>query len=158
VPGEGNPGARVMCVGEAPGEQEDKHGKPFCGRSGDFLTQILSIAGLTRQAVFITSSVKCRPPRNRIPHINELDACRELWLLKQIAIVDPEIIVALGKTAMKSLLNEHGSLEHLHGARIDREGRQFLITYHPAAGMRFPKVKKLMRDDFRKLVRLLAEK
>ncbi|MGB6064783.1 MAG: uracil-DNA glycosylase [Desulfomonilaceae bacterium] len=154
VPGEGDPSARVMFVGEAPGEQEDKHGKPFCGRSGRFLDQLLALAGLTRQAVFITSAVKCRPPHNRTPHKDELDTCRELWLLKQTAIVDPEIVVLMGRTAIRSFLNKEESLEPLHGTTIGWEARQFLITYHPAAGMRFPKVGQSMKGDFRKLASL----
>ncbi len=155
VPGEGNTSARVMFVGEAPGEQEDKFGKPFCGRSGHFLDQLLSLAGLSRQVVFITSAVKCRPPNNRTPRTDEVDTCRELWLVKQITIVDPEITILLGKTAMKSLINEDEGLDRLHGTTINSKGHKFLITYHPAAGMRFPKIGQSMRSDFSKIASML---
>ncbi len=155
VPGEGDSSTQVMFVGEAPGEQEDKLGKPFCGRSGHFLDQLLSLASLGRQVVFITSAVKCRPPNNLTPRTEEIDTCRELWLVKQIAIVDPEIVVLLGKTAMKSLVDEDEGLDRLHGTAISSKGRKFLVTYHPAAGMRFPKIGQSMRSDFGQIASML---
>ncbi|MFW6102999.1 MAG: uracil-DNA glycosylase, partial [Chloroflexota bacterium] len=110
VPGEGPPNARIMFVGEAPGEEEDKDGRPFRGRSGHFLDELLSTVGMTRDEIYITSSVKCRPPGNRDPRPDELKACRETWLEQQIEILDPELIVLLGKTALYQVLGETGPL------------------------------------------------
>jgi uracil-DNA glycosylase family 4 len=156
VPGEGDPTADVMFVGEAPGEREDLEGRPFCGRSGRFFDEVLSSVGLSRREVFVTSSVKCRPPGNRNPRAEELATCRELWLLKQIEIVNPHVVVLLGKVAVKSLLDLEQSLVGTHGAVMDRNDRRYLVTYHPAAGMRFPRVRAAMMEDFCKLASFLA--
>jgi len=137
-----------MFVGEAPGEREDSEGRPFRGRSGRFLDELLEIAGVGRSGVYITSSVKCRPPRNRSPRADELATCREAWLDRQIDLVDPALIVSLGKTALKQVLGESGKLDSVHGKAREREGRTILPTYHPAAGMRFPRMGESMRRDF----------
>jgi uracil-DNA glycosylase len=151
VPGEGDPHARVMLIGEAPGATEDQLGRPFVGRSGRFLDQILDECALKREAVFITSSVKCRPPSNRPPRADELAMCRQAWLDRQIELVDPRLVVLLGKTPLRQLLGETTSLEGLHGQVRDMGGRRYLITYHPAAAMRFPKIRSLMLRDLRML-------
>ena len=104
----------------------------------------------------MTSSVKCRPPGNRNPRAEELATCRELWLLKQIEIVNPHVVVLLGKVAVKSLLDLEPSLVGTHGAVMDRNDRRYLVTYHPAAGMRFPRVRAAMMEDFCKLASFLA--
>ncbi|NLM22959.1 MAG: uracil-DNA glycosylase, partial [Firmicutes bacterium] len=98
--GEGNPAAKIFLLGEAPGAQEDACGRPFVGRAGKVLDQLLSAAGLTRQDVFITGSVKCRPPKNRNPYRSELAACRP-WLEKQLALIKPQVVVCLGLVAVQ---------------------------------------------------------
>ncbi len=120
----------------------------FAEDRGGFLISSSSLQASPGKPFSSPSAVKCRPPHNRTPHKDELDTCRELWLLKQITIVDPEIVVLMGRTAIRSLLNKEESLERLHGTTMGWEARQFLITYHPAAGMRFPKVGQSMKSRF----------
>lgn len=157
VPGEGDAGAHVMLVGEAPGAKEDESGRPFCGMSGRFLDGVLAEAGLRREDLFITSSVKCRPPGNRTPHAGELSTCLKLWLEPQIELLDPDLIVLLGRTPARQVLGDAGRLDDLHGRLRRRDGRRCLITYHPAAAMRFPGPRAAIRADFGKVARLLAE-
>lgn len=149
VPGEGDRLGGIMFIGEAPGAKEDLAGKPFIGRSGQFLDELLAASGLDRRQIFITSAVKCRPPQNRTPKDDELDTCRERWLENQIELVDPSIIVLLGKTPLRQVLGEKkGNLAELHGQCREKDGRQYLLTYHPAAGMRFPTARSAMQQDF----------
>ena len=157
VPGEGDARARAMLVGEAPGEAEDASGRPFVGRAGRFLDELLAEVGLERAALYLTSSVKCRPPDNREPRQDELQTCTEHWLRLQIERVDPGIIVLLGRVAIRALLGEKRPLVEVHGLVVERAGRRFLLTYHPAAGMRFPAVRARMVADLDALARRLAE-
>jgi uracil-DNA glycosylase family 4 len=150
VPGEGKPDARIMLVGEAPGATEDEQGRPFVGRSGQFLDRVLAEVGLERESVFITSSVKCRPSRNRRPRPDELAICRQAWLDRQIELIDPQVVILLGQTPLKQLLGEQAGLKHIHGTVRSVNERRYLITYHPAAAMRFPKIRTLMRRDLRR--------
>lgn len=149
VPGEGNPLAKVMIIGEAPGRQEDESGQPFVGMAGKFLDKLLGIAGLNRADVFITNVVKCRPPENRKPERTEVEACAD-FLNAQIAIINPRLIICLGGTAasavlgLKRITNDHGKL-------IERDGRYYFVAYHPAA--RFHR--HLIEEDFRQLKRAL---
>lgn len=155
VPGEGHPSVSIMFIGEAPGANEDREGRPFIGRAGRFLDELLAASGLDRRRVFITSSVKCRPPGNRTPKDDELDTCRRLWLERQIELVNPGIIVLLGKTPLRQLFGEKkASLADLHGQIRERNGRRYLLTYHPAAGMRFTVARCAMQQDFHKLTDL----
>lgn len=151
VPGEGPLDARAMLIGEAPGAEEDRLGLPFRGRSGQFLDELLAGAGLGREEVFITSSVKCRPPGNRRPHADELATCRAAWLVRQMELVHCPRVVLLGATAIRQVLGETGRLDALHGQVRRCDGRDFLLTYHPAAGMRFPAARRAMIADFRAL-------
>ena len=155
VPGEGPIPAHVFVLGEAPGAQEDKKGRPFVGSSGVILGQLLETAGLTRQDVYITSCVKCRPPQNRTPRTLELDACQENWLNRQIGLVDPKVVVLLGRVAISRFLEE-GGLRESHGRTVERDGRVYLMTYHPAAAFRVPETKDSMRQDMAVLRHLLA--
>jgi len=148
VPGEGF--GKVMFIGESSGIEEDRLGRPFVGRSGKFLDEMLKAAGLRREKVFLTGAVKCHPPGNRNPTALELKTCRELWLEKQISIIKPKLIVVLGRIALKSLLGKR-NVNELHGKVVEKDGLRYFITYHPAAGMRFPKVRELMIKDFEKL-------
>jgi DNA polymerase len=153
VPGEGNFRAKIMFIGEAPGAEEDRQGRPFVGRAGKLLDQMLKVAGLSREEVFITSCVKCRPPGNRNPRAGELKACKK-WLDKQIDIIKPALIVVLGRVAMKNLLGEVKIKEN-NGKVVERKGQKYFVTYHPAAGIRFPrKIGGLLEKDFKKLKKI----
>jgi DNA polymerase len=156
VPGEGPEKPLIFLLGEAPGKLEDELGRPFIGRSGKFLEHLLADIGISRNDVYITSSVKCRPPKNRKPMPNELEICKENWLDNQIKILNPKLIVLLGKTALKQLIGRNDNLLDCHGEIIDLQGRKYLITFHPASAMRFAKIEKPMKQDFKRL-RLLAQ-
>lgn len=158
VPGEGDPSARVMLVGEAPGEKEDQQGRPFVGMTGRrFLDDFLSVAGFPRQELFITSAVKCRPPKNRNPKPDELSTCFEAWLKPQVEALDPRAIVLLGKIAIRQATGEDVKLAEAHGNFIELLGRRALMTYHPTAAMRFPAPREGMREDFAVLRALLED-
>ncbi len=150
VPGEGAKDTKIMIVGEAPGEEEDRQGLPFVGKSGRFLDRMLEVAGLDRKQVFITNLVKHRPPYNKVPKTSEIRICMELWLDKQIEILRPTLIVVLGGVALKTLAGET-SVEKLHGKVVKKNNQKYFVTYHPAAALRFPETKKKMEEDFRKL-------
>jgi uracil-DNA glycosylase family 4 len=151
VPGEGPVTARVMLVGEAPGDLEDQEGRPFVGRSGRFLTRVLEEYGFDRRDLFVTSSVKCRPRGNRAPRATELSTCYCRWLARQLGVVDPGVVVLLGQAPVRQVLGDRRALKLLHGDVRSVEGRSYLITYHPAAAMRFPGIAAAMRKDLRKL-------
>ncbi len=147
VPGEGPADAAVMFVGEAPGEEEDKAGRPFVGRSGRFLDQVLEECGIVRDRLFITSSVKCRPPGNRDPKDLELTTCKHHWLDAQIDILDPGLVVILGRVAMKQLLETAATISSARQGINRVLGRNVLVTYHPTAAMRFPEPRRAFISD-----------
>jgi uracil-DNA glycosylase len=153
VPGEGPAEPRVMFVGEAPGVSEDKSGRPFVGRSGELLTQLIGSLGLSRNDVFITSVLKSRPPDNRSPHQSEIDACLP-YLRRQFEILNPKIVVLLGNVAVSAVVGPW-KVSECHGRLYDGDGRTFFMTYHPAAALRFPRTRKAMNEDFQILRRLL---
>ena len=133
--GEGNPGAKIFLLGEAPGAQEDACGRPFVGRAGEVLDRLLAEAGLSRQDVFITGSVKCRPPKNRNPYRGELAACRP-WLEKQLALIKPRVVVCLGLVAVQNILDPKAKLHEVRGRWFEGPGYWIFPTYHPAAVLR----------------------
>jgi uracil-DNA glycosylase family 4 len=149
VPGEGPSNARLFFIGEAPGAKEDECGRPFVGRSGEILTQMIESIGLSRNSVFITSVLKSRPPNNRTPTRSEIEACRP-YLEKQIELINPRIIVLLGGVAISSMVGPW-SVSDSHGTFFEAKERTFFMTYHPAAALRFPKVRSLIAEDFKKL-------
>ena len=154
VPGAGPAPTTIMLVGEAPGREEDRLGLPFIGRSGKLLDKILEDVGWSRTTLYITSAVKCRPPQNRIPTRAELETCRNLWLVRQIAILQPNIIVCLGGVSARTLIGPV-DLREQHGTFIQRGDQRFFLTYHPAAALRFPVVRAAMVTDFRGLDKFL---
>ena len=156
VPGDGPKDAKIMIIGEAPGEEEDRQGLPFVGRSGKFLDKMLAVAGLDRKKIFITNTVKHRPPSNRAPKISEIKTCKELWLDKQVEMLKPKLIVVLGGVALKTLIRET-AVERLHGKVLEKQKQKYFVTYHPSAALRFPENRKKMEEDFRKLKKLLKE-
>jgi uracil-DNA glycosylase len=147
-----------MLVGEAPGGAEDAEGRPFVGRAGTFVEKMLSRIGLTRAGVFVTNSVKCRPPRNRTPRNDELTVCREHWLDRQIDLVAPGIVVLLGAAAIRQRFGGAPQLSELHGETRTHGGRTYFLTYHPASAMRFPNAGKAMEGDLELLQKLLHAK
>ena len=148
VPGEGDPRARLMVVGEGPGESEDRLGRPFVGRAGELLDKMLVAIDLPRERVFIANVVKCRPPRNRTPLPDERAACLP-YLRRQIALVRPRVLLALGTTAAEALLDARQSLGQLR-LKVHRwNGIPLVVTYHPAALLRNPNWKRPAWDDLR---------
>ena len=133
--GDGNESARVMLIGEGPGEQEDRQGVPFVGAAGQLLDKMLELIDLDRTKVYIANIVKCRPPRNRDPMNVEQEACIG-WLDRQIALVDPAIIVCLGRIAAMRLIREDFRITREHGVWFDVGGRRVMATYHPSALLR----------------------
>ena len=148
VPGEGDPNARLMLVGEGPGATEDETGRPFVGAAGDLLTQILGSIGIPRESVFIANIVKCRPPQNRKPLPDESAACLR-YLHRQVQLVRPKVLIALGATAAEGLLGVRRSLGSLRGEVHSFWGIPLVVTYHPAALLRNPNWKKPTWDDVR---------
>jgi uracil-DNA glycosylase family 4 len=148
VPGEGSPTARLMFVGEGPGQTEDQTGRPFVGRAGELLTQIIEAIDLKREEVYIANAVKCRPPQNRKPLPDELAACWP-YLERQIELIRPKVLVALGATAAEALLSVRRSLTDLRGRVHSYRGIPLVVTYHPAALLRNPNWKKPTWDDVR---------
>ncbi len=155
VPGEGNPDARVVFIGEAPGKEEARVGRPFVGRSGKFLRQAMQDIGLSGNEVFITSPGHYLPLRGT-PSKETIIHGRE-HLFQQLKIINPEMIVLLGTTACLAMLDRKAEIANEHGTVIKRDGRRFLITFHPAHAMRFPGGKKGFLLDFQKLKRLLSD-
>jgi uracil-DNA glycosylase family 4 len=149
VPGEGSPNAKLFFVGEAPGAKEDETGRPFVGRSGKLLTTMIDEIGLSREDVFITSILHCRPPNNRTPTRSEREICRP-YIEKQIALINPRVIVLLGGTAISSMVGPWKVTES-HGTFFEAQGRTYFMTFHPAAALRSTGVKELMRADFKVL-------
>jgi len=156
VPGEGNPNARIMFIGEAPGHHEDQQGKPFVGNSGQFLTTLIEKAGLKREDVFITNIVKCRPPSNRDPLPDEIDICTSNYLERQIEAIDPEVIVTLGRFSMSRYFPGE-RISKIHGQAKMVGGRLIVPMYHPAAALHQGNLRATLEDDFGKLPRMLAE-
>jgi len=150
VPGEGKIGAKLMFIGEAPGVEEDKTGVAFVGVSGKFLYELLAKNEMDKKECFLTSAVKCHPEKNRKPTSAEICTCRETWLKKQIDFIKPEIIVLLGQTAVDSIIGK-GQVKDYHGKLLMDRRYKLFVTYHPSAARRFPKIKKLMEEDFKKL-------
>lgn len=154
--GEGNPRARVMFIGEAPGAREDQTGRPFVGDAGQLLDRILTGAmGLQRQDVYIANINKCRPPGNRVPEPDEVAACLP-FLQQQIAIVRPEVLVCLGRTAAQNLLSTTASTTALRGRELQYQGIPVVVTWHPAYLLREPAHKRETWEDIKRVNRLLG--
>ena len=155
VPGEGKPDARIMFIGEGPGWHEDQQGRPFVGAAGKFLNELLDKAGVTRADVFITNVVKCRPPSNRDPLPDEIAACSR-YLERQIELIDPDVIVTLGRFSMAKYFPGE-RISKIHGQAKEVGGRRVVPMYHPAAALHQSALRGAIEDDFAKLPKLLAE-
>ena len=155
--GVGNPNADLMFVGEAPGADEDRQGEPFVGRAGQLLTKIIEAIGLQRSDVYIANVIKCRPPGNRNPEPDEVATC-EPFLMRQIDLVKPKVIVALGTFAAHALLKTDAPISRLRGHVHDfRGGAKLIPTFHPAFLLRSPERKRDVWEDMKKVRALLAE-
>jgi DNA polymerase len=155
VPGKGNFKADVIFVGEAPGKNEDMKGEPFIGIAGKKLSIALESAGITRDEVYITNIVKCRPPKNRVPTTTERDTCQN-YLEKEIEIIKPKIICVLGNTAFNSLLNGKEIIK-FRGKIVRKNNQLYFLTVHPAATIYNQKLISVLKKDMKKLFKLIKE-
>lgn len=155
VPGAGSYSAEVMFIGEAPGMNEDRSGQPFVGNAGQFLNEMLATIGWQRDNVYITNVVKCRPPGNRDPLPDEIDACR-VYLDTQISTIDPLMIVTLGRFSMAHWFKNE-RISRIHGKAREDDGRVIVPLYHPAAALHQPSLRAVLEEDFRKLPLILDE-
>jgi DNA polymerase len=154
VPGVGPSTARLVIIGEAPGRQEDLQGEPFVGAAGKLLTKLLEGAEIPRKTVFITNTVKCRPPGNRQPVQEERDACHP-FLSRQLAFIQPKIIALAGRVPAEALLNTTVRMGTMHGQTQMRNGQTFFVMYHPAAGLYSQEKVPVMEEDMQRLKQLL---
>lgn len=148
--GTGNSKAEVMFIGEAPGRDEDLQGEPFVGKAGQLLNKILTAINFKREEVYIGNILKCRPPENRDPLPDEIEKC-EPYLIEQIKLIQPKLICALGRISAQALLKTNQPLNRLRGRFYDYQGIKFLVTYHPAALLRYPQFKKDTWEDVKLL-------
>jgi uracil-DNA glycosylase family 4 len=151
VYGVGNPNADLMFIGEAPGRDEDLQGEPFVGRAGQLLTDIIKAMKLTRDDVYIANVIKCRPPENRNPEPDELDACRP-WIRQQVELIKPRVIVTLGRFALQSLTEKAYGITSVRGTWLEYQGVKVMPTYHPAYLLRTPAAKKDVWADMKKVM------
>jgi uracil-DNA glycosylase len=154
--GKGLAKARLMFVGEAPGQEEDERGEPFVGKSGQLLTKIIEAIGLSREQVYIANVIKCRPPGNRNPEPDEVAAC-EPFLFRQIDVISPRVIVPLGKFAAQSLLKTMDPITKLRGRQFEYRGAVLIPTFHPAYLLRNPSAKREVWDDMKKVRAILEQ-
>ena len=153
VPGEGAADAAVMFIGEGPGFHEDQQGRPFVGAAGQLLDELIEGIGLRRREVFIANVLKCRPPENRDPAPDEAAACRP-YLDRQIELIDPKVIVLLGRHALQAHFSD-AQISRARGVPRRRDGRTFLPVYHPAAALRQMRLRDTLRSDFALIPKLL---
>ena len=160
VPGDGNPDADIIFIGEAPGRSEDEQGVPFVGRAGKFLAEMLSLINLKREEIYITNIVKYRPPNNRDPLPEEKAACRE-WLLEELKIISPKVIIFLGRHAMNNFFPEL-QISKAHGKLLIKSfngisTKFFFPLYHPAAALYDGSMREVLIEDFKKIPKVLEE-
>ncbi|MBN1938706.1 MAG: uracil-DNA glycosylase [Candidatus Aminicenantes bacterium] len=157
VPGEGHPKAQILFVGEGPGHDEDVQGRPFVGRAGQLLTKIIAAMGFERSEVFIANIVKCRPPENRVPHREEVEACAP-YLLEQITVLRPRVIVTLGKTAVDFFIPNIKAMSSVRGIFQSWHGLSVMPTFHPSYLVRNEgnrELKKMVWDDMQNVMAFL---
>jgi DNA polymerase len=154
--GEGNPNARLMLIGEAPGAEEDAQGRPFVGRAGQLLMQMIKAIGFQRSDVYIANVLKCRPPENRNPEADEISECSP-FLFKQIAIIQPKLIIALGTFSAQLLLNSKSTISSLRSRVYEMPYGRVVATYHPSFLLRSPQMKPQAWEDLKLVKRILDE-
>jgi uracil-DNA glycosylase len=153
--GVGDPRADIMFIGEAPGADEDQQGEPFVGRAGQLLNNMITAMGIRREDIYIANIIKCRPPGNRTPERDECDTCSP-FLMRQIEVVKPKIIVALGAVAAKTLLGVNDAMANLRGRIYDFKKTKLAVTYHPAYLLRDPRQKKETWKDLQMVMKYLG--
>jgi uracil-DNA glycosylase len=152
VPGHGPAKSRILVIGEGPGFEEDQQGKPFVGPAGQLLTKMLGAIQLNREEVFITNTVKCRPPKNRPPEEGEMKACR-FFLEEEIRLTEPAILIAMGNSAAQALIGSPKKISEVRGRWLDFQGRRLMATFHPAFLLRNPEAKRDSWEDLKKIRR-----
>lgn len=157
VPGDGDPHSEILFIGEGPGQKEDELGSPFVGAAGKFLDTMLASIGRTRQNVFVTNVVKCRPPENRDPEPFEIMTCTELFLYKQIEAIAPKLIVTLGRHSMGLFLPPELKISQVHGQPKRVKGQVILPLYHPAAALYNGGMRETLLADFKKIPAVLKK-
>jgi uracil-DNA glycosylase len=155
--GQGNPHAELVFVGEGPGADEDEQGLPFVGRAGKLLDRMIQLAGLKREDVYICNVVKCRPPGNRTPERDEIEACSP-FLMRQIRAIQPRLVCCLGAPAVRTLLGIKEGITKIRGTFYDFCGTKALATVHPAYILRNPREEKILREDFEKITQFLGRR
>lgn len=155
VPGKGNPNAEILLIGEGPGQNEDKTGEPFVGEAGKFLDEMLDSIKLKREDIFITNVVKCRPPHNRDPLEEEVTTCSNNFLIHQVKLIKPKIIVTLGRHSMNVFFPQIKSISEVHGKAYNKGGQVYFICYHPAAGLYQRSLRETMITDFKKIPEII---
>ena len=156
VPGDGNPDAEIVIIGEAPGKKEDELGKPFVGASGKLLNELLASIGMKREDIFIANVIKHRPPDNRDPSKEEIEIYTP-WLEKQLDIIDPKIVITLGRFSMDFMLGKGFSISEIHGQPQEKNGRIIVPLYHPAAAMYSGKLRPVLFADFSKIPNIIKQ-
>ena len=155
VPGEGPPGPDILLIGEAPGFHEDQQGRPFVGAAGRFLEDLLASIGLARDDVFIANVIKCRPPKNRDPLADEIEACKP-YLDRQIQLLKPKLVVTLGRFSMARAF-PNARISRIHGQPRKIDGIVYYPMYHPAAALHQPSLRQVITDDMKRIPELLKE-
>jgi DNA polymerase len=154
--GNGNPYSEIMVIGEAPGEEEEKLSIPFVGKAGRKLTEILIKYGIEREKIYITNTIKCRPPQNREPRPEELKECF-YYLKKEIEIISPKIILCLGRYAAITILGEDKKISDLRTNEYERFGAKVFVTYHPSAILRKPELTPLLEEDIERISKYISK-
>jgi uracil-DNA glycosylase family 4 len=157
VPGTGRADADIMFIGEGPGYHEDQQGLPFVGASGQYLTELLTKIGLSRNDVYITNVIKCRPPGNRDPLPIEMDTCVPTYLQRQIDVIKPKIVATLGRFSMGLFFDKNARISRIHGQPKRADGRIYYPIFHPAAVLRNPNLRPAMEEDFKRMLTLIKE-
>lgn len=156
VPGEGPDNSELMFIGEGPGFHENEQGRPFVGAAGKFLEELLAKIDLSREQVYITNVVKCRPPGNRDPEFEEIETCTKTYLNRQIEAINPKVIVTLGRFSM-NLLIPNVKISNVHGQSFQVKGRLVVPMYHPAAALHQGSLRPVIENDFKLLPQLIAK-
>jgi len=156
VPGEGDPKARIFLIGESPGRDENRTGRPFVGRAGKFLDEMLVASKIEREELFITNVVKCHPPENRDPRREEVRICITNYLFNQISLIDPRIVVLLGRHPTSVFFPEIEKMSDVHGKIIKKYDLIFIILYHPALAIHRQDLKDVLRKDFKNISKALT--
>ena len=157
VPGAGRADADIMFIGEAPGYHEDQQGLPFVGQTGKYLNELLEMIGLSREEVFISNVVKCRPPNNRDPLPDEIEICVNTYLKEQVEIIRPKIIATLGRFSMALFFSKNARITKIHGQPLRANNRIYYPLFHPAAVLRNPNLRPAMEADFKRMLTLIEE-